>query len=87
MVIELAGTATDENNPIHLWTGLCTSPCGVTLRDKSSYADLTGLAWIRWVTKMSGFHQVRPVIRLAEGALLAGDHAGGSTVAGEPRRT
>jgi hypothetical protein len=78
--IQLTGAATDENNPIHLWTGLCTSPCGATLRDKTNYADLTGLARMRWVTKMSGFHQVRPVVKLADGTLLVGDRADGSTV-------
>jgi hypothetical protein len=45
----------DDNNPIHLWTGMCTSPCAIALRDKNNMADLTGLARIRWVTKMSGF--------------------------------
>src|SRR5215510_12157785 len=78
--IQLTGAATDENNPIHLWTGLCTSPCGATLRDKTNYADLTGLARMRWVTKMSGFHQVRPLIKLADGTMLVGDFADGSAV-------
>ena len=36
--------------------------------------DLTGLARIRWVSKVSGFHQVRPVVKLADGTLLVGDH-------------
>jgi hypothetical protein len=76
----LTGAATDENNPIHLWTGMCTSPCGATLRDKSNFADLTGLARMKWVTKMSGYHQVRPLIKLADGTLLVGDRADGSTV-------
>ena len=29
--IQLTGAATDENNPIHLWTGMCTTPCAFTL--------------------------------------------------------
>ena len=33
--IQLTGSAQDENNPIHPWTGLCTTPCGVALRDKT----------------------------------------------------
>ena len=33
----MSGSAGDENNPTHLWTGMCTSPCGATLRDKTSY--------------------------------------------------
>src|SRR5512138_1260285 len=39
----LTGAANDENNPIHVWTGMCTSPCAVAFRDKTRLADLTGL--------------------------------------------
>jgi hypothetical protein len=77
--IQLTGSAQDENNPIHLWTGMCTTPCAVALREKNNYADLTGLARIRWVTKVSGFHQVRPIVKLADGTWLVGDHTDGST--------
>src|SRR5216110_1603108 len=63
----LTGAKGDDNNPIHLWTGMCTTPCAIALRDKNNYADLTGLARIRWVTKVSGFHQVRPIVKLADG--------------------
>jgi hypothetical protein len=78
--IQLTGSAQDENNPIHLWTGMCSTPCAVALRDKSNYADLTGLARMRWVTKVSGFHQVRPIVKLADGTWLVGDHTDGSTL-------
>jgi hypothetical protein len=77
--IELTGAANDENNPIHVWTGLCTSPCAVAFREKANFADLTGLGRIRWNTKMSGFHQVRPIVKLADGAWYVGDRADGST--------
>jgi hypothetical protein len=75
----LTGRAGDDNNPIHLWSGMCTSPCAATLRDKTSFGDLTGLARIRWNTKMSGFHQIRPVVKLADGTWLIGDRAEGSS--------
>jgi hypothetical protein len=75
----MSGSAGDEANPIHLWTGMCTSPCGATLRDKTNMVDLSGLARIKWNTKMSGFHQVRPLIKLADGTYLAGDRADGSS--------
>lgn len=77
--ILLTGNANDENNPIHVWLGMCTSPCALGLREKNNFADLTGLARIRWNTKMSGFHQVRPTIKLADGTWLVGDHADGTT--------
>ena len=76
--IQQTGQQGNEGNPIHLWSGLCTSNCAATLRDKNNYVDLTGLARIRWVTKVSGFHQVHPVLRLADGTMLVGDHADGS---------
>ncbi len=75
----LTGTPNDANNPTHVWTGMCTSPCAVAFREKTQFADLTGLARIRWNTKMSGFHQVRPIVKLADGTWLIGDHADGST--------
>ena len=77
--IQETGIAGDAGNPIHLWTGLCAANCAATLRDKENFVDLTGIAKIRWVTKVSGFHQVHPVIKLADGTLLVGDRADGST--------
>jgi hypothetical protein len=75
--VQLTGAATDENNPTHVWTGLCSTPCAVAFRDKNNFADLSGLARIKWVTKVSGFHQVRPIVKLADGTWLVGDHADG----------
>jgi len=74
----LTGAKGDDNNPIHLWTGMCTSPCAIALRDKDNMADLSGLARIRWVTKMSGLHQVHPIVKLADGTWLVGDKGDGS---------
>ena len=74
----MTGAATDETNPIHLWTGMCTTPCAFTLKHKNSYADLTGLARIRLVSKMSGLHMVHPLIKTADGIWLVGDRADGS---------
>ena len=78
--ILMTGSASDENNPIHLWTGMCTTPCAFTLRDKNNFADLTGLARIKMVTKTSGFHKVNPIVKLADGTMLIGDQFEGSTV-------
>jgi hypothetical protein len=76
--LQITGRAGDENNPIHVWSGECTGPCAVLLRDKTNFADLTGLARIRWNTKMSGFHQIRPIVKLADGNMYVGDKADGS---------
>jgi hypothetical protein len=77
--LQITGRAGDENNPIHVWSGECTTGCAVLLRDKTSFADLTGLARIRWNTKMSGFHQIRPIVKLADGNMYVGDKADGSS--------
>ena len=42
--------------------------------------DLTGLARIKMVTKVSGYHQVRPIVKLADGTMLVANRAEGSTV-------
>ena len=76
--IQLTGVDGDDNNPTHVWTGLCTTPCGLALRDKARYVDLTGLARIRWNVKTSGFHEIRPIVKLADGAWLVGDHTDAS---------
>jgi hypothetical protein len=70
--------AGQPSDPANLWTGVCMSPVAATLRHKDNYVDLTGLAKIRWVTRVSGFHVVRPVIKLADGTWLVGDYAEGA---------
>ena len=62
-----------------LFFGLCKGPCGFTLRDRNNYLDLRGRASIRLTAIVSGFHRVRPIIKLADGTLLIGDQAEGST--------
>jgi hypothetical protein len=76
---QMTGVAGNESNPVHLWTGLCEQLCAAALRDKENFVDLSGLAMIRWVTKVSGLHQVHPIVKLADGTWLVGDHADGST--------
>lgn len=76
--IQLTGAAGNEANPIHVWSGLCTSPCAVAFRHQTNNIDLSGLARIRWNTKMSGFHEIRPIVKLADGTWLIGDRPSGS---------
>lgn len=78
--VQTLGNADDPSNPPHIWTGLCTAPVAVALRDKENMVDLTGLARIRWETKVSGFHKIRPAIKLADGTWLVGDQETGSTL-------
>jgi len=70
--------AGERTDPPNLWTGVCQTPIAVTLRDRSSFVDLTGRARMRWVTRVSGFHVVRPVVKLADGSWFVGDYAEGA---------
>jgi hypothetical protein len=72
--LTISGAATGAT-PINLWTGLSTEPIAVTLRDRRNYLDLSGLAKVKWQTRASAFHLVRPVVKLADGTMLVADHA------------
>jgi hypothetical protein len=61
------------DDPYYIWTGTCTGPCAVTLRHRSSFADLTGQAKLRWRSKQSGFRLLRIVLKLADGKWLVSD--------------
>jgi hypothetical protein len=66
----------EPSDPPNLWTGVC-GPVAATLRHRNSYVNLTGLSKMRWITRVSGFHVVRPVVKLADGTWLVGDHVTG----------
>jgi hypothetical protein len=68
-----------EGGTPHVWTGLCAPACAITLKQTDSYADLSGKARVKWYTRTSGFHEIRPVIKLADGTLLVGDHVDANT--------
>jgi len=61
--------------PFSIWTGETTGPFAVTFRSKTNSFDLSGGSKIRWATKTSGFHVVRPVIKLTDGSMYVGDFA------------
>jgi hypothetical protein len=77
VVVAVRGNA--DLYPLNLWTGTTTSPSAASLRDRANFVDLTDpLAKIRWTVRTSGFHQVRPIVKLADGTWLVGDRADGS---------
>jgi hypothetical protein len=78
--IQIVHHESPKDEPSYIWTGLCSAPCALALRDKSNYVDLTSLAKIRWRSKQAGFHLLRPLVKLADGTWLVGDHADGYTV-------
>jgi hypothetical protein len=73
----IVATGSGPNLP-RTFFGLCKGPCGFTLRDRNNTFDLRGRAHITFTTVVSGFHRVRPIVKLADGTLLIGDQAEGS---------
>ncbi len=60
-----------------LFTGTAEQPYAVALRDRNNYIDLSGLGKIRWAVRASGLHVVHPIVRLADGTWLLGEHSDG----------
>jgi hypothetical protein len=77
--VSISGSPVAGGDPLNVWTGMANSPVAVTLRDRNNFVNLTGLAKIKWLTRASAFHVVRPVVKLADGTVLVGDHADAST--------
>ena len=73
--ILVTGNNSTPGDIVWLFPGLTTTPIAVTLRHKDSYVDLSGAAKIRWTIRTAGFHAARPVVKLADGTWLIGDHA------------
>jgi hypothetical protein len=67
------GLPGNDVTPYGVWTGTAEGPFAVTFKLKNNYVHLTGIANIRWFTKTSGFHVVRPVVKLANGTMMVGD--------------
>ena len=76
--LKLYGTAAKDvgvyahEGRMDLWNGVVKSPMAIMLRDKTSYADLSGLARLRAVVRTMGLHVICPVAKLADGSYVAG---------------
>jgi hypothetical protein len=55
-----------------LWSGMTTSPTAITVRMRNSYMDLTGNARLRSIVRTQALHTLHPVVKLADGTMLAG---------------
>jgi hypothetical protein len=73
-----SGNPGSETTPFSVWSGECEDPFATLFRHKANYLDLTAGAKIRWGVKTSGFHVVRPVVKLADGNMFVGDYASAS---------
>ncbi|MDC0598898.1 hypothetical protein OAP18_03575 [Gammaproteobacteria bacterium] len=77
--LQITGIAGSDSNPIHTWSGLCGAGCVFAFKHQDYYADLTGAARIMVQSKTSGFHKIRPFIKLADGTALVGNVEIGNT--------
>ena len=58
----------------YVWSGVTEDHWGVTLRDRNNYVDLRGPAKIRWRARFRSFHNLRLMIKLADGTMLLADY-------------
>src|SRR5215510_5458145 len=73
----LLGNEADEPKPqlmSILYTGVVQGNWGVMFRDKNNYFDLRDTGRMRWRLRQRSLHQLRPLIKLADGTLLVGDY-------------
>ncbi len=65
------------DDPYYVWSGETPAPWAVALRHRVSAMDLRGAARVRWRARQSGFHELRLIIKLANGAWLIAAQADG----------
>ena len=70
-----SGNPGSETTPFSVWSGECEQPFATLFRHKTNLVDLTGQSRVRWAVKTSGFHLVRPVVKLTDGTMYVGDYA------------
>jgi hypothetical protein len=61
------------DDPWYIWSGEAEGNWAITLRHKNAWADLTGIAKVRWRTKQAGFRQLHILLKLADGKWLVSD--------------
>ena len=65
--LNVLGKDNDDGNPSHVFSGEAKGPMALAFRNKKGMADLSGLSRVRVNTKMSGLHQIYPIVKLASG--------------------
>jgi hypothetical protein len=74
----MTGFDNNDANPTHTWNGTCETSNMFTLRHKTKVADLTGQARVKVISKTSGFHTLRLVVKNMDGAWMIADRLIGS---------
>ena len=75
LLLQLAADAAQPGESVsYVWSGVTEDRWGITLRDRNNYLDLRGPAKIRWRTRARSLHQLRLLVKLADGTMLAADY-------------
>ena len=61
------------DDPFYMWSGLCIDSWAATFKHRNAYVDLSSFAKIKWRTKQAGFHNLRIILKLADGQWLISD--------------
>jgi hypothetical protein len=61
------------DDPYYIWSGEAEGNWALSLRNRKSQVDLTGLAKIRWRSKQAGFRMLRVVLKPSGGQWLVSD--------------
>lgn len=56
-----------------VWTGVVQGPWAVMFKEKNNYLDLRNTAHVHWRTRPRAFKELRLVVKLADGTMLASD--------------
>lgn len=67
------------DDPYYIWSGQCLGNWAVTLKNKTSYADLSQFAKIIWRSKQSGLRSLHIILKLADGTWLVSDQCDGQS--------
>jgi hypothetical protein len=71
--------ANPADDPYYIWSGLCLGNWAVTLKSRTSYADLREYAKIVWRSRQSGLRNLRIILKLADGTWLVSDQFDGQS--------
>ena len=69
--------AKPSDDPYYIWSGTCRSNWAVTLKNRTSYADLSSFARVVWRSKQSGMRSLHIILKLADGTWLVSDKSDG----------
>lgn len=75
LLISIEGDPVTGKMQTLVWTGVVQGSWAVMLKDKNNYLDLRNTARVHWRTRPRAFKELRLVVKLADGTMLASDRA------------